>query len=164
MKIKEIYEEKLLGTAGTLINNKELFKDCRIIMIHADNMTNFDLSKLLKAHEKKPKNCLITMLTFQTDSPQNCGIVERNKDMIVQKFFEKVANPPGNIANGAIYVFESNLLEQLSERSSNLYDFSKDVIPLFLGKIFSYHTKDEFIDIGTYKSLAKAEMIFKQNH
>lgn len=164
MKIKEIYEENLLGTAGTLINNKELFKDCRIIMIHADNMTNFDLSKLLKAHEKKPKSCLITMLTFQTDSPQNCGIVQRDKDMIVQNFFEKVENPPGNIANGAIYVFESNLIEKLSEIHAKLNDFSKDVIPLFLGKIFSYHTKDDFIDIGTYKNLVKAEMIFKNNH
>ena len=76
------------------------------------------------------------MLTFQTDSPQNCGIVQRDKDMIVQKFFEKVENPPGNIANGAIYVFESNLIEKLSESYSNLNDFSKDVIPLFLGKIF----------------------------
>lgn len=162
MIIKEIYEEKLLGTAGTLLNNKEFFKDSLVIMIHADNMTNFDLSELLKAHEQKPKNCLMTMLTFETNSPQNCGIVETDKNFIVRDFFEKVENPPSNIANSAVYIFESNLLVELSNTSSNLFDFSKDVIPLFLGRIFSYHTKKDFIDIGTPKNLAKARRIFKK--
>ena len=161
MIIKEIYEEKLLGTAGTLLNNKEFFKDSLIIMIHADNMTNFELSELLKAHEQKPKNCLMTMLTFETNSPQTCGIVEKDKNLIVRDFFEKVENPPSNIANSAVYIFESNLLVELSNISSNLVDFSKDVIPLFLGRIFSYHTKKDFIDIGTPKNLAKARRIFK---
>ena len=161
MTIKEIYEEKLLGTAGTLLNNKEFFKDSLIIMIHADNMTNFDLSELLKAHEQKPKNCLMPMLTFETNSPQTCGIVEKDKNLIVRDFFEKVENPPSNIANSAVYIFESNLLLELPYKSSNLFDFSKEVIPLFLGKIFSYHTKKDFIDIGTPKNLAKARRIFK---
>ena len=163
MIIREVYEEKLLGTAGTLIKNKEFFDDSRIVMIHADNMTNFNLLELLEAHEKKPTNCLITMLTFETDSPKSCGIVQRDSNMVVRNFFEKVENPPSNIANGAIYVFESSLLEKLSEISSNLNDFSKDVIPLFLGRIFSYHTKKDFIDIGTHKNLAKAKVIFKNN-
>ena len=89
----------------------------------------------------------MTMLTFETDSPETCGIVERGKDMVVKNFFEKVTNPPSNIANSAIYIFESTLLEELSEKPSNLFDFSKDVIPLFLGRIFSYHTNKDFIDI-----------------
>ena len=132
-------------------------------MIHKDNMTNFDLSELLKADEQRPKNCLMTMLTFETNSPQTCGIIERDKDMIVSNFFEKVKNPPSNIANGAIYIFESNLLAELSEKTSNLFDFSKDVIPLFLGRIFSYHTNKDFIDIGTPNNLEKAKTIFKTN-
>ena len=162
MIIKEDYEEKLLGTAGTLIKHKEFFKDSRIIMIHADNMTNFDLSELIKADDQRPKNCLMTMLTFETNSPQTCGIVETDEDMIVRNFFEKVNNPPSNIANGAIYIFESTLLEELSEITSNLFDFSKDVIPLFLGRIFSYHTQKDFIDIGTPENLSKAKNIFKK--
>ena len=163
MTIKAIFEKELLGTAGTLLRNKEFFDNSRIVMIHADNMTNFNLSELLEADEQRPKNCLMTMLTFSTDSPQSCGIVERDSNMIVQNFFEKVENPPGNIANGAIYVFDSTLLKKLSEISSNLYDFSKDVIPLFLGRIFSFHTEKDFIDIGTHKNLEKAKYIFKTN-
>ena len=163
MIIQENYEEKLLGTAGTLIKHKEFFRDSRIIMIHTDNMTNFDLAELIKADEKRPKNCLMTMLTFETHSPQTCGIVDRDKDMIVRNFFEKVSNPPSNIANGAIYIFESNLLEELSGKASILFDFSKDVIPLFLGRIFTYHTQKDFIDIGTPENLSKAKKIFKKN-
>ena len=162
MVIKESYEEKLLGTAGTLIKHEEFLKDSLIIMIHTDNMTNFDLSELIKADAHRPKNCLMTMLTFETNSPQTCGIVERGKDMIVKNFFEKVSNPPSNIANGAIYIFESTLLAELSENTSNFFDFSKDVIPLFLGRIFSYHTQKDFIDIGTPENLLKSKKIFKK--
>ena len=162
MLIKESYEEKLLGTAGTLIKHEEFFKDSLIIMIHTDNMTNFDLSELIKANAQRPKSCLMPMLTFETNSPQTCGIVERGKDMIVKNFFEKVNNPPSNIANGAIYIFESTLLAELPKNTSNLFDFSKDVIPLFLGRIFSYHTQKDFIDIGTPENLLKAKKIFKK--
>ena len=162
MVIKESYEEKLLGTAGTLMKHQKFFKDSRIIMIHTDNMTNFDLSELLKADERRPKNCLMTMLTFKTNSPQTCGIVERDNNMIVRNFFEKVENPPSNNANGAIYIFDSTLLDELSKNSSHLFDFSTDVIPLFLGRIFSYHTQKDFIDIGTPENLSKAKEIFKK--
>ena len=162
MVIKEKFEEKLLGTAGTLIKHKDFFKDSRIIMLHTDNMTNFDLSELIKADEQRPKNCLMTMLTFETNSPQTCGIVVRDKDMIIRDFFEKVNNPPSNIANGAIYIFDSTLLEELSQKNSSLFDFSKEVIPLFLGRIFSYHTQKDFIDIGTPENLIKAKKIFKK--
>ena len=163
MKIKVVFEDKLLGTAGTLIKNKTFFKDSRVLMIHADNMTNFDLSELLKADEKKPKHCLMTMLTFETDTPESCGIVEKDEQMVVKNFFEKVDHPPSNIANGAIYVFDSKILDLLSDKFSSAFDFSKDIIPFLLGKIFTYHTKKDFIDIGTYKNLSRAKITFEKN-
>ena len=158
MKIKQVYEEKLQYCH---FEEQRIFNDSRIIMIHADNMTKFNLLELLEADEQKPKNCLMTMLTFTTDSPKSCGVVERDSNMIVKNFFEKVENPPSNIANGAIYIFDSSLLEKLSATSYKLFDFSKDVIPLFLGRIFSHHTEEAFIDIGTHKNLAKARFIFE---
>ena len=75
MMIEEQYERKLLGTAGTLMRNEDYFKGSKGLLIHADNATDTDLNKLIEAHEERPKGCLITMLTFETENPQSCGIV-----------------------------------------------------------------------------------------
>ena len=103
------------------------------------------------------------MMTFKTNKPENCGIVKVDKDGIVQEFFEKENKFHGYIANGAIYCFENNLINFLKSHKNNYYDFSKDVIPLLLNNIQTYHTNSIFIDIGTIENLEKANIIFKNN-
>ena len=161
MLIKEVYEEELLGTAGTLIKNKDFFENKKIIMIHCDNMTDFNLKEFLIADKNKPKDCLMTMLTFNTDNPKNCGVVLTDTEKRITNFFEKVDNPPTKIANAAIYLFDDIFIENLPQKQTNLYDFSKDIIPLFIDKIYTYHTNNYFIDIGTKENLIKAKTIFK---
>ena len=56
MKILNFYEDKLLGTAGTLIANYEFFSDSLGILIHADNFTKMDLRELVHSHINRPKN------------------------------------------------------------------------------------------------------------
>ena len=155
-KIKVFHENKLYGTAGTLIANRDFFLNSTGIMIHADNFTNMSLLNLIEAHNNKPKNCLITMLTFTTNNPESCGIVEVDKKGIVISFHEKIKNPPGNLANGAIYVFDNNFLDWLIENNPKAIDFSTQVIPLLKGKIFTYHTNFPYIDVGTPEKLEEA--------
>ena len=165
MIIETKYEKKLLGTAGTLINNCSFFKNSTIIMIHVDNMTNFDIQNILDFHNyKKEDNSLFTMLTFKTDNPSSCGVVVTDKNMILREFYEKVKKPPTNIANGAIYVFDYIFLKKLKEEMPSANDFSKEVIPNYLGRIKTYFTDEKFIDIGTPESLTVAKNIFKKNN
>ena len=161
MLIKTTFEEKLLGTAGALLKNKHFFSNSKIILIHTDNMTNFNLQNLIDADKKRPESCLLTMLTFNADNPENCGIIKRNKEMILEDFFEKNKNPPSNIANAAIYIFDNQLLDFLSNNHKDITDFSTQVIPLLINKIYTFHTDEDFIDIGTEKNLIKAKKVFK---
>ena len=163
-KIITTYEENLLGTAGTLISNKEIFVNSTCILIHADNFTTFNLKYLLDAHYKRPENCLITMLTFKTKTPETCGIVEVDSLGVVQSFSEKSSNPPGNLANGAVYVFEDDLLNLLIKNHPNAFDFSIDIIPNLIGKIFTYQTNEPFIDIGTKSTLDEARILAKKQN
>ena len=158
-KIYRFHEEILLGTAGTLIANSKFFLNSIGIMIHTDNFTNMKLNNLVEAHQNRPNNCLITMLTFSTNNPKNCGIVEVDQEGIVQAFHEKVDNPPGNIANGAIYIFENDFLDWLKNNHPKASDFSIEVLPFLIGKIFTYHTTMTYIDIGTIKALNEARSI-----
>lgn len=150
------HEEELMGTAGTLIANYEFFKSSTGILIHVDNYTQIDLSEILLAHQKRPKCCLLTMLTFNTKNPENCGIVKVNDQGIVQDFFEKESKYNGNIANGAVYLFDYNFLEWLVENYPKAKDFSTEIIPNLIGKIFTSHTNMTYIDIGTPEELNKA--------
>ena len=161
MKINSIYEPNLLGTLGTLLSNKEWFKNSTGMLIHGDNFTYDDLKKFISAHNAKPKQCLLTMLTFKTDNPRNCGIIETDQQGIMTNFFEKVENPPSNIANGAIYLFDYEFIEWIEERTFDGNDFSLNVLPLLKGRVQTFHTNKVFLDIGTPEALAKANTIFE---
>ena len=162
MIIKEVYEKELFGTAGTLIKNSKFFRNCKILMIHSDNMTDFDLRDLILADSRRPKNCLFTMLTFKTDCPQSAGIAVKNDLQILINFLEKVAEPPSNIANGAIYLLDQELIKNIKQDIPDAKDFSLEVIPKYLGKIFTYHTEKLLIDIGTKENLLKAKLKFNK--
>ena len=161
MKIITTHEHTLLGTAGTLIKNIN-FVEGNTLMIHTDNYTTSNLNGLINAHNNKSKNCLLTMLTFTTDNPRSCGIVEVNQEGIVQAFHEKVIAPPSNLANGAIYIFNKEFVAWLKSQKRQLNDFSNDVLPYLTGKIQTWYTRDFFIDIGTPESLKTARTISSQ--
>ena len=163
MKITEKYEEDLLGTAGSLIAYASFFKGCTGMLIHADNATDIDLNELIEAHTQRPKRCLLTMLTFDTNEPDKCGIVEIDSEGVVIDFHEKVEDPPGNKANGAVYIFEEELLKIIKEWETKPQDFSTDVLPRLIGRIYTHHTNKPFIDIGTPESLNKARQVWNSS-
>ena len=158
-KIKNFNENKLLGTAGTLIANIDFFYDSIGLMIHVDNFTQMGLEALIEAHNNKPKSCILTMLTFTSNDPRSCGIVEIDNKGIVVNFHEKLENPPGEIANGAVYVFNNDFLDWLMENHPKAKDFSTEVLPFLSGKIYTYHTKMPYVDIGTPNKLKEARSL-----
>ena len=155
-QVELVHEPKLLGTAGTLIANLDFYQDQDGLLMHADNYCLADFDAFVEAHNRRPSGCLMTMMTFSTSEPSLCGIIESNKKGVVIGFHEKVDNPPGNIANGAIYILSKELIGILKTDFTNSKDFSKEVIPAMIGKIFTYETKNFFIDIGTTNNLRKA--------
>ena len=159
MKIVLTYEPELLGTAGTLLANHSFFEGSTGLLIHADNAMEGDLQGLINAHKNCSKQCLMTMLTFRTDRPKSCGIVATDSDGIVTEFYEKVDNPPGDCANGALFVFDAPLIDHVLRMSPSPTDFSAEVIPSLLGKIQSWRTDKPYLDIGSPSSLAQAQVL-----
>ncbi len=152
------YEKKLLGTAGTFLANKDFFKDETSLIIHADNWCQCDFKEFLVYHrECRPRQCVITMMTFETTIPHKSGIIESDEQGIVRAFHEKVLNPPGKIANGAVYLFEPEVLEWL-QKYPNITDFSTEVLPKFLGLIATWHNKNIHRDIGSLPILKQAQL------
>lgn len=158
-KCRIVYEKELLGTAGTLISNLNYIEDEDCLLIHADNYCLADFNAFIKKHNERPSYCVLTMMTFTTTTPKSCGIIETDSNGVVINLYEKVDSPPSNIANGAVYILSREFIQELKNSDNNYTDFVLEIIPKYLGRIYTYHTKSIFIDIGTPESYNEANNI-----
>ena len=159
-RVKLVYEPQLLGTGGTLKANQDFFKDCSDFLVaHGDNYTSFSAQDFFKAHQVRPQGCLMTMLLFDTDTPESCGIVQKDSMGRVEKFFEKVKNPPSTLANGAVYMMNREMFPLLTAIPDDFVDLSTQIIPQLMGKIFTYDKVNFHLDIGTMSSWEKAQSL-----
>jgi len=150
------YEPKLLGTAGTLKKNLTFWKNENVLVAHADNLCLCDWEQFINTFESRPVGCLATMMLFESDNPKSCGVVKLDEKDRVIEFHEKVANPPSNLANGAIYLFDKQLSNVITSIKAKEPDISLDLVPLLLGNMSAWKTDGYLRDIGNIDSLAKA--------
>lgn len=155
-----VHEPALLGTGGTVIANRDWLGDGPYLLAHADNLTDFDVRGFMAAHAARPERCAMTMLAFRTDVPKTCGILGLGEDGVVESFHEKVLDPPGNLANAALYICEPEVTDFIAGLGQPVVDFSTEVIPRFLGRILAVETAGYHRDIGSPEALALAEAEF----
>ncbi len=116
----------------------------------------------MRRHENRPTACEMTMMLFRTDDRTSCGVVELDERDVVVGFHEKVAHPPSNLANGAVYILEPELVNSLASREPVPKDFSTEVIPSYLGRIFTYENSVYHRDIGTPESLEAGRVEYQK--
>jgi len=156
-QVQSVFEPELLGTAGTLRKNAGFFRYDSVLIVHADNWSCCDFSDFISYHQtNRPPETVITMMTFDCDVPTACGIVELDEKSIVVDFHEKVKNPPGKLANAAVYIIEPEVLKWIEE-NPHVTDFSTEVLPHFIGKIATWKNNNIHKDIGTVEVLTGAQ-------
>lgn len=157
------YEEVLLGTGGTLAKHiNELAEDDFIVM-HSDNFFESSLNCLLDTHLNHETSHLGTLATFRTTVPNETGIIELNPDGSICEFYEKVRNPPGNLASAAIMILRPEVKSLILELGLNCQDISRDLIPFLRSRLVTSELKGYFLDIGTPQTLKKARIIAGQS-
>jgi mannose-1-phosphate guanylyltransferase len=156
-RITTVMEDRLLLTAGTVLKNREFFQQEPVMLIHADNLSLFDVRAFMDRYYTRADNIDITMMTFNTDAPQTCGIVELDERGAVIAFHEKVNNPPGNLANAAVYILAPTVIDFMASLGKEVLDFSTEVLPHFMGRINTFHNTAYHRDIGNLESLMLAQ-------
>lgn len=152
------HENKLLGTAGTLAQNYQSLGGNEVLVIHADNLSKFNLDTFIEAHTHRPSDTEGTMLLFETDVPESCGIVELDTLGRLIQMHEKVENPPGNLANGAVYLFSEAIVDWIHKNDAK--EITTEVIPAFNNKLFTWQNTVYHRDIGTPESYLLAQQEF----
>jgi mannose-1-phosphate guanylyltransferase len=165
-RIIKIYEDKLLGTGGSLLMYQRYLESSQFFVAHTDNYVDINFQKFMQFHSDQPSRIYGTMMTFRTTEPENCGVVEIDNENVLTNFFEKISLPPTNLANGAIYIFKKEIFTYLNSFNFNkeLIDISVDFIPLLKNKLACWENKNGFIiDIGTIKNYELANRLAKEN-
>jgi len=132
IKIKKVYEKRLLGSAGTIFANRDFVKGKQPFFIfYTDNLTNMNLRKMWEFH--KAHQGVFTMGLFRTDFPQGCGIVKMNQNHLITEFQEKP-----------------------TEEFYSPLDISYHILPDLVGKMYGYFIEEYFLEIGTWENYRKA--------
>ncbi len=161
-KVTLVYEPELLGTAGTVKSIVQQFQlnQESLLIAHADNLCLCDWSAFIAQYELKRPGLL--MMAFQSDAPQSCGILELDENDKLLAFHEKVPNPPGNLANGAVYIFSPRAIVKVQQLKLLKPDISLDLIPFLMQDILVWQTDGYLRDIGTPESYSKAQSDISQ--
>lgn len=155
------YEPELMGTAGTLVRNRNFWHRKTCMVIHADNYCQSSLAGMLEAHRQRQTQTDATLLLFETPTPRSCGIVILDENQVIQEFHEKVEHPPGNIASGALFIFSPEVYARYFSHLEvdRPYELSLDVVPSMIGKLQGWLVDEHYIDIGTPESYSEAQKI-----
>lgn len=152
-----VYERELLLTGGTVIANKGFIGGEPFMLVHADNLSICNYKEFIDSHINRPADTEITMMTYKTDDPKSCGVIKLNDSRIVKEFYEKVNNPPSLLANGAVYIIEPGVVKYMESLKKVKVDFSIDVLPSYIGKIYTFYNSFYHRDIGSTRSYELAQ-------
>jgi len=155
--ISLVHEPTLLGTAGTISSLQDNFLDDMLLVAHADNLVLGSLEGLVAGHLGRPPQCQMTMLTFRSSRKSEVGTVVADENGVVVEYFEKDPAAPGNLANAAIFILEHQIINEIG----SAVDFSKEVLPRMVGRLFSVEFGGTLIDIGTPAELDRARRLVK---
>jgi len=149
-------EPKPLGTAGSVKNIKG-FLDETFIVIQGDNITDMNLTELVKFHKKK--GALASIALQAVDDPEHYGVVKVNSEGRVVKFQEK---PPkgeaeSNLINSGLYVLEPEALDNVPE--GKVFDFARDLFPILLPKkrVYAKKLSGFWVDVGQPEGYSAAK-------
>lgn len=164
MDIITVHEPVLLGSAGTLLQNRSFISSSEDFLIaYADILTLANLTKMKQAHQAfAEKGSLLTMGLFHTPYPASCGIVTVDSSQIVTGFIEKPENPTSNLANAGIYIANPSIFDYLPATlpDSKVLDIGFDLLPLLVNRMHGFPIEEYLKDIGHLDAYAEALKTF----
>jgi mannose-1-phosphate guanylyltransferase len=153
IKFLFFYEEKLLGSGGTIRENKGFVKnEADFFIFYADNLTNYNLTLFSEFHKKK--NQALSMALFNTDNPKVCGIAALDDNDTIVSFEEKPEFPKSNLANAGLYIAKPEVIELIP--NLEISDIGFHLLPQLVGKMAGWRSGNYLIDVGTIDNLNKA--------
>jgi glucose-1-phosphate adenylyltransferase len=156
------------GTADAVAQNLNFVRRGNpdyVLILSGDHIYEMDYDMLIQFHRDRKAEVTLCTIRVPMDEASRFGIIDVDDDYAVKKFIEKPANPPNNLANMGVYVFNYDVLERTLQEDQSIpdsdKDFGKNIIPSLLeqgARVFAYPYGGYWIDVGTVDAYWEAHM------
>src|SRR3990172_8384468 len=146
--VRLLAAEGIDGTAGA-VKNAEDRLDGTFLVISADIITDFDLSKAIDFHTAR--KAAVTIVLTRVPNPLQYGIVITEDDGRIVRFLEKPTwgEVFSDTINTGIYIIEPEVLDLIPPKKN--FDFSKNLFPAMLARgdrLLGYVAEGYWKDVG----------------
>ena len=147
-------EETLLGSAGTLLANRDwVSSETCFWILYADVLTNANLNRMREFHLQR--QAAATLGLYQVPDPSRCGVVSFDQQMVIREFVEKPSQPRSRWVFSGVMIGTMELIDQIPSRYP--VDLGFDVLPRLVGQMLAFPISDYLLDIGTPENYQRAQ-------
>jgi len=157
-----------LGTADAVQQNFQFIKrgsPDHVLILSGDHIYQMNYQKMIEFHNKKEAALTIGSIRIPIEDASRYGIIAVDEELRVVEFVEKPDEPPSNLVNMGVYLFNTKLLDGVlwedSKSFDSAHDFGKDILPRLVAegmRVYSYPFENYWVDVGTVESYWQAHM------
>jgi glucose-1-phosphate adenylyltransferase len=160
--------EWYLGTADSVQQNFRFIKNGSpdmVLILSGDHICRMNYAAMIQYHLEHEADLTMATIRVPMSEATRLGIVGLGEDQRVTSFVEKPAQPPSDLANMGVYLYNLDVLDKAlwedHQHAESSHDFGKDILPRLINsgvKVFSYPFEGYWVDVGTVTTYWKAHM------
>ena len=157
-----------MGTADAVQQNFLFVKSTKpdlILILSGDHIYTMDYRKMIQFHLDKGSELTMAAIRVPLSEASRFGIIAVDENLRITDFIEKPENPPSDLVNMGVYLFNRDLLDHAlwedHNRPDSSHDFGKDILPRLVAKghaVHAYPYDSYWVDVGTSVSYWQAHM------
>ena len=136
-----------------------------ILVLSGDHIYTMDYDTMITFHMDQQADLTIATIRVPLVEASRFGVLTVDKKYRVKSFVEKPKDPPSDLINMGVYLFNRELLDQaLWEdhlRKDSTHDFGKDILPRLVKskrRVIAFPFTGYWMDVGTILSYWQAHM------
>jgi glucose-1-phosphate adenylyltransferase len=156
------------GTADAVQQNFTFIKQGSpdlILILSSDHIYTMDYDRMIQYHLANQAELTLATFRVPLEEASRFGILSVDSDYKVRSFVEKPKEPPSDLINMGVYLFNRDLLDRVlwedHHRKDSTHDFGKDILPRLIQserRVFAFPFTGYWMDVGTIQSYWQAHM------
>jgi glucose-1-phosphate adenylyltransferase len=162
-----------LGTADAVQQNFMFIKSTSpdlVLILSGDHIYRMNYREMIDFHIAQQAELTMACIQVGREEASRFGIVAVDEIGQITSFIEKPVDPPSNLVNMGVYLFDRKVLDQAlwedHQRSDSSHDFGRDILPKMIAenrRVFAFPYDQYWMDVGTVESYWSAHMDLLSN-
>jgi glucose-1-phosphate adenylyltransferase len=136
-----------------------------VLILSGDHIYTMDYEPMISFHLDQQADLTMGTIHVPMEQASRFGILAADNKYRVTSFLEKPPEPPSNLANMGVYLFNRDVLDKAlwedRQNPESTHDFGKDILPRLINsqaRVFAFPYTGYWMDVGTAQSYWQAHM------